>query len=85
MVDVSRSILKEERRKNGPQGHSLTPAIKHGKETAIIQRLTCTNTQLGQAKTAAFQLYDCKIFERRTSAFYRTSVMVIELHFFSPL
>lgn len=47
MVDVSRSILKEERRKNGPQGHSLTPTIKHGKETAIIQRLTRTNTQLG--------------------------------------
>lgn len=83
MVDVSWSILKEERRRNGPQGHSLTPTSKHDKETAIIHRHTHRKTHsLAEQRQQPSNYMTCRSFERRTLSFYGTSVMVMELHFF---
>lgn len=48
------AILKEERRRNGPQGHSLTPAtVRHERDSNY--------THPAQQPTVAFEPYDCKL------------------------
>lgn len=48
------AILKEERRRNGPQGHSLTPAtMRHERDSNY--------THPAQQPTVAFEPYDCKL------------------------